>query len=77
METLLPAESGRCNFRKLLIALAKKEGIVSVGVLAEAGLLHLVSLTPSAQHWGHLRTKIAQARFQRVWQVRVKTLAIK
>jgi hypothetical protein len=37
---------------KHLIALAK-EGVVSVGALAEGGLLHFVSLKPDAQHWGH------------------------
>jgi hypothetical protein len=54
-----------------MVALAKKEGIVSVDALAEAGLLHLVSLTPEAQHWGHLRIKGARARLQQVCRVRV------
>jgi hypothetical protein len=34
-----------------LIKLAK-EGVVSTNALAEAGLLHLVSITPEAQQWG-------------------------
>jgi hypothetical protein len=58
---------------KHLIALAK-EGVVSVGALAEGGLLHLVSLTPEAHHWGHLKIEGAGARFQREWRVRVLTL---
>jgi hypothetical protein len=81
METLLPADSDWCNFPKhrsarackTLIALAK-EGVVSVGALAEGGLLHLVSLTPEAHHWGHLKIEGAGARFQREWRVRVLTL---
>jgi hypothetical protein len=54
---------------KHLIALAK-EGVVSVEALAEGGFLHLLSLTPEAQHWGHLRIEGAGARFQREWRVR-------
>jgi hypothetical protein len=73
----ISASFARPALAKHLIALAKKEGVVSVGTLAEAGLLHLVSLTPEAQHWGHLRIKRAQARFQRVWRVRVLFLAKK
>jgi hypothetical protein len=61
---------------KHLVALAKKEGIVSAGALAEAGLLHLLSLTPEAQYWGHLRIENVRSRFQRVWRVRM-TLAKK
>jgi hypothetical protein len=52
-----------------LIALAK-EGVVSLDVLAEAGLLRLVSLTQEAQYWGHLRIEGARASFQREWRVR-------
>jgi hypothetical protein len=55
---------------KHLIALAK-EGVVSEGALAEGGLLHLVSLTPEAEHWGHLRVERAGAKFQREWRVRL------
>jgi hypothetical protein len=58
---------------KHLIALAK-EGVVSVEALAEGGLLHLLSLTPEAQHWGHLRIEGAKAKFQRQWQIRYSTL---
>jgi hypothetical protein len=58
---------------KHLVALAK-EGVVSAGVLAEGGLLHLISLTPEAQDWGHLRIKGAGAKFQREWRVRLSTL---
>ena len=58
---------------KHLIALAK-DGVVSIDALAQGGLLHLVSLTPEAQHWGHLRIEGAGARFQREWRVRVLTL---
>ena|SRR5664280_597361 len=54
---------------KHLIALGK-EGVVSLETLAEGGLLHLLSLTPDAQHWGHLRIEGAGARFQREWRVR-------
>ena len=54
---------------KHLIALAK-EGVVSLDALAEGGYLHLVSITPAAQHWGHLRIEGAGARFQREWRVR-------
>jgi hypothetical protein len=54
-----------------LIALAK-EGVVSFDALAEGGLLHLLSLTPEAQHWGHLRIERAGARFQPIWRVSVK-----
>jgi hypothetical protein len=56
---------------KHLIALAK-EGVVSVEALAEGG--RLVSLTPEAQHWGHLRIEGAGAKFQRNWRVRYSTL---
>jgi hypothetical protein len=62
----------RAALAKHLIALAK-EGVVSVDALAESGLLHLVSLTPETQHWGHLKLEGAGARFQRVWQVRKPT----
>jgi hypothetical protein len=61
---------------KHLVALAK-EGVVSLDALAEAGLLHLVSLTPEAQHWGHLRIEGAGARFQREWHVRFTLKASK
>ena len=54
---------------KHLIALAK-EGVVLLDALAEGGYLHLVSITPAAQHWGHLRIEGAGARFQREWRVR-------
>jgi hypothetical protein len=60
---------------KHLVALAKKEGIVSLGALGEAGLLHLLSLTPEAQRWGHLRIKGARARFQPVLRVRLTVAA--
>jgi hypothetical protein len=61
---------------KHLIALAK-EGVVSVDALAESGLLHLVSLTPEAQHWGHLRIEGAGAKFQQEWRVRFTLKASK
>jgi hypothetical protein len=54
---------------KYLIELAKA-GVVSVDALAEGGLLHLISLTPQARHWGHLRIESAAARFQQEWRVR-------
>jgi hypothetical protein len=63
----------RAALAKHLIALAK-EGVVSVDALAESGLLHLVSLTPEAQHWGHLKIEGAGAKFQREWRVRLLTL---
>ena len=68
--------AARPALAKHLIALGK-EGVVSLDALAEGGLLHLVSLTPEAQHWGHLRIKGARAKFQLVWRVRVLTLAKK
>src|SRR5450755_4719400 len=61
---------------KHLIALAK-EGVVSVDALAESGLLHLVSLTPEAQHWGHLRIEGAGAKFQQEWRARFTLKASK
>ena len=54
---------------KHLIALAK-EGVVSLDALAECGYLHLVSITPAAQHWGHLRIEGAGAKFQEEWRAR-------
>jgi hypothetical protein len=54
---------------KHLIALAK-DGVVSIDALAQGGLLHLVSLTPEAQHWGHLRLEGAGAKFQQEWRAR-------
>jgi hypothetical protein len=72
----ISASVARPALARHLIALAK-EGVVSVGALAEAGLLHLVSLTPEAQHWGHLTINDARARYQQVWRVRVFTLAKK
>jgi hypothetical protein len=54
---------------KHIIALAK-EGLVSLDALAEAGFVHLVSLTPEAQHWGHLRIEGAGAKFQQEWRAR-------
>jgi hypothetical protein len=72
----ISASVARPALAKHLIALAK-DGVVSVDALAQGGLLHLVSLTPEAQHWGHLRIKGAGARFQQVWRVRVLTLAKK
>jgi hypothetical protein len=56
-----------------LIALAK-DGVVSFDALAESGFLHLVSLTPETQHWGHLRIERAGARFQQPWRVRYPSL---
>jgi hypothetical protein len=69
----ISASVARPALAKHLIALAK-EGVVSVGALAEGGLLHLVSLTPEAYHWGHLKIEGAGARFQREWRVRLSTL---
>jgi len=70
----ISASVARPALAKHLIALAKK-GMVSESALAEAGLLHLVSLTPEPQHWGHLRIEGARARFRRVQRVRVSALA--
>jgi hypothetical protein len=72
----ISASDARPALAKHLIALAR-EGVVSVSALAEGGLLHLISLTPEAQDWGHLRINGAGARFQRVRRVRVLTLAPK
>jgi hypothetical protein len=64
--------AARPALAKHLIALAK-EGVVSLDALAEGGLQHLVSLTPEAQHWGHLKIEGAAARFQPEWRVRRST----
>jgi hypothetical protein len=68
----ISASAARPALAKHLIALAKG-GVVSVDALAEGGLLHLVSLTPDAQHWGHLRIEGAGARFERKWRIRLLT----
>jgi len=65
----ISASVARPALAKHVIALAK-EGLVSLDALAEAGLLHLVSLTPEAQHWGYLRIEDAGAKFQQEWRVR-------
>jgi hypothetical protein len=62
----------RPSLARHLIALAK-EGPISFDALAESGLLHLVSLTPEAQHWGHLRIERAAAKFQVPWRIRSST----
>jgi hypothetical protein len=72
----ISASAARPALAKHLIASAK-EGAVSVDALAEGGLLHLVSLTPKAQHWGHLRIEGAGARFQQEWRVRFTLKASK
>jgi hypothetical protein len=64
----IPASVARPALAKHLVALAK-EGVVPEDALAEGGLLHLVSLTPEAQHWGHLRIEGAGAKFLHVWRV--------
>jgi hypothetical protein len=69
----ISASVARPALARHLIASAK-EGVVSLDALAEGGLLHLVSLTPEAQHWGHLRIEGAGATFQREWRVRISTL---
>ena len=68
----ISASIARPALARHLIALAK-EGVVSLDALAEGGLRHLVSLTPEAQHWGHLRIEGARARFQREWRVKTST----
>jgi hypothetical protein len=68
----ISASVARPALAKHLIALGK-EGVVSFEALAEDGLLHLLSLTPEAQHWGHLRIEGAGAKFQREWRVRYST----
>jgi hypothetical protein len=55
---------------KHLIALAK-EDVVSFDALAEGGFRHLVSITPAAQHWGHLRIEGVKAKFQQQWRIRL------
>jgi hypothetical protein len=65
----ISASVARNELAKHLIGLAK-EGLVSEDALAEGGLLHLLSLTPEAQHWGHLRIEGARASFRREWRVR-------
>jgi hypothetical protein len=59
----------RAALAKYLIALAK-EGVVSMDALAQGGFIHLISLTPEAQHWGHLKIEGAKARFQPLWRIR-------
>ena len=54
---------------KHLIALAK-EDLVSFDALADGGFLHLISITPAAQHWGHPRIEGVKAKFQQQWRIR-------
>jgi hypothetical protein len=72
----ISASAARPALAKHLIASAK-EGVVSIDALAEGGLLHLVSLTPEAQHWGHLRIEGAGTSFQQEWRVRFTLKASK
>jgi hypothetical protein len=72
----ISASVARPALAKHLIALAK-DGVVSVDALAQGGLLHLVSLTPEAQHWGHLRIEGAGARFLQELRVRFTLKASK
>jgi len=65
----ISASVARHELAKHVIALAK-EGVVSLDDLAEGGLLHLVSLTPEVQHWGHQRIEGAGAKFQQEWRIR-------
>jgi hypothetical protein len=65
----LSESDARAALAKHIIALAK-EGVVSMDALAQGGLKHLVLLTPAVQHWGHLSTEAAGAKFQREWRVR-------
>jgi hypothetical protein len=66
----ISADVARPALAKGLIALGK-EGVVSLDALAEGGFLHLVSITPAAQHWGHLRIEGAGAKFQQQWRIRL------
>jgi hypothetical protein len=68
----ISASAAQPALAKHLIALAK-EGVVSLDALAEGGLQHLVSLTPEAKQWGHLRIEGAAAKFRREWRVRRST----
>jgi hypothetical protein len=61
---------------KHLIALGK-QGVVSLHKLSDGGLHHLVSLTPEARQWGHLRIEGAGAKFQQQWHVRLTPKASK
>jgi hypothetical protein len=61
---------------KHLIALGK-QGVVSLHKLSDGGLHHLVSLTPEARQWGHLRIEGAGAKFQQEWHVRLTPKASK
>jgi hypothetical protein len=60
----------RAALAKYLIALAKA-GVISIDALAQGGFAHLVSLTPQAQHWAHLKIEGANARFQPCWRIRI------
>jgi hypothetical protein len=66
----ISADVARPALAKGLIALGK-EGVVSLDALAEGGFLHLVSITPAAQHWGYLRIEGAGAKFQQQWRIRL------
>ena len=66
----ISASVARPALAKHLIMLAK-EGVVSFDALAEGGFLHLVSITPAAQHWGHLRIEGVKAKFQQQWRIRL------
>jgi hypothetical protein len=72
----ISASVARPALARHLIALAI-EGVVSLDALAEGGLLHLISLTPEAQHWGHQRIEGAGAKFQQEWRVRITLKASK
>ena len=72
----LSESAARAALAKHLVTSAK-EGVVSIDVLAQGGLEHLISLTPRARHWGHLRIDGAGARFQREWRVRFTLKASK
>jgi hypothetical protein len=67
----IPQDVARRALATLLTSLAK-EGVCDEDALAERGLQHLVSITP--EPWGHVRIENANAKFVRLWRVRIDRL---
>jgi hypothetical protein len=64
-------EVARHSLAKQLVALAR-EGVAEEDALAQGGLEHLISLTPSP--WGEVRIERAAAKFQQIWRVQINRL---
>jgi hypothetical protein len=75
----LSQDVARDSLARHLVTLAKEEGEKAEDALAEAGLLHLLSLTPpaapptpeAAPPWAHVRIERARARFLSPQRVRI------